>query len=95
MFAVGWGSETLCPHISRQPTSVFTAGPGTVLSIRVLDLPFLGHYFAVKYLTDAGEVIEIRQRGTDTCVVQGMRGILTYTTHPEKIVSFRVVDAKL
>ena len=28
-------------------------------------------------------------------VLKGMHGILTYSTHPEKILSFRVVEQKL
>ena len=49
----------------------------------------------VKYKTDRGELIEVSTAGNDVFVLEGMHGILTYSTHPEKILSFRVVEQKL
>ena len=74
-----------------QPSSVVTVGPGTVTSVRVLDLAFAGRYFVVTYGTDRGGVIEVWHRGK-LVVVPGMHGMMTYGTHPETIIDFRVVE---
>jgi hypothetical protein len=74
-----------------QPSSVETVGPGTVISVRVLDLAFVGRYFVIRYGTDRGRVIEVWHRGKPL-VVPGMHGMMTYRTHPEMIIDFRVVE---
>ena len=74
-----------------QPTSVVTVGPGTVTSVRLLSLPFSVRYFVITYSTDDGKVIEVRHPGT-LPVVEGMHGMMTYRSHPEMIVDFRVIQ---
>jgi hypothetical protein len=78
----------------RQPSTVSIVGPGTVLSVHLLNLPFITPRYAVKYQTDGGELIEVWTPGKDVLMVEGMHGILTYSTHPERILSFRVVEQK-
>ena len=90
-----WGKATLEVSFIRQPGTVFIVGPGTVVSVHVLDLPFVEPHYAVKYKTDGGELIEVWTPGKDVLVVEGMHGILTYSTHPERILSFRVVGQEL
>jgi hypothetical protein len=89
-----WGKSTSELSFIRQPSTVSTVGPGTVLSVHLLDLPFVKSRYAVKYKTDDGELIEVWTPGTDVLMVEGMHGILTYSTHPEKILGFRVVEQK-
>jgi hypothetical protein len=90
-----WGKATSKLSFVRQPNTVSIVGPGTVASVHLLDLPFIKPYYAVKYKTDGGELIEVRTPGKDVLVLEGMHGMLTYSTHPEKIISFRVVEQKL
>jgi hypothetical protein len=92
-----WGKSTSELSFIRQPSTVSIVGPGTVLSVHLLNLPFIKPRYAVKYKTDGGELIEVWTPGTDVLVLEGMHGIriLTYSTHPEKILSFRVVEQKL
>ena len=89
------GKSTSELSFIRQPSTVSIVGPGTVVSVRLLDLPFIGPHYAVKYKTDVGQLIEVWTPGKDVLVLEGMHGILTYSTHPEKILSFRVVEQKL
>jgi hypothetical protein len=77
------------PHIP-EIQSVVTVGPGTIISVRRLDLPFSRQIYVVKYRTDAGSIIEVWHHGT-LAIVQDMHGMLTYSQHPEQIISFRVV----
>jgi hypothetical protein len=91
-----WGKST--SELSKlsfipQPNTVSIVGPGTVLSVHLLDVPFIKPRYAIKYETDGGELIEV-WTGKDVLVLKGMHGILTYSTHPEKILSFRVVEQK-
>jgi hypothetical protein len=51
--------------------------------------------FAIKCQTDGGELIEVWHPGKDIPVLQGMHGMLTYSTHPEMVRSFRVVTQAL
>jgi hypothetical protein len=74
-----------------EPSSVITVGPGTVISVRVLDLPFVGKSFVITYGTDRGGVIEVWHRGKPP-VVPGMHGMMIYCTHPEMLMDFRVVQ---
>src|ERR1039457_3161581 len=90
----GWSKSTSESSFIRQPSTVSIVGPGTVLSVHLLDLPFIKPRYAAKYKTDGGELIEVWTPGHDILVLEGMHGILTYSTHPEKILSFRVVDQK-
>ncbi|MGB8013768.1 MAG: hypothetical protein WCF68_19305 [Terriglobales bacterium] len=87
-----WAKSTSELSFIRQPSTVSVVGPGTVLSVHLLDLPFVKPQYAVKYKTDGGELIEVWTPGRDVLVLEGMYGILTYSTHPEKILSFRVVE---
>lgn len=70
--------------------NVVTVGPGTVVSIQALDLPFAEKCYVVKYKTDKGRVLEIWHHG-ELSVMQGMHGILTYSSSPEMILGFRVM----
>jgi|SRR5580658_3514741 hypothetical protein len=90
-----WGESTSELSFIRQPSTVSIVGPGTVLSVHLVDLPFIKPRYAVTYKTDGGEVIEVWTAGKDVLVLEGMHGILTYSTHPEKILGFRVVEQKL
>ena len=58
-------------------------------------LTFIKAQYAVKYKTDGGELIEVWTPGKDVLVLEGMHGIMTFSTRPEKILSFRVVEQKL
>jgi hypothetical protein len=87
-----WGKETLELSFFRQPSTVFVVGPGTVVTVHLLQLPFLEPHYAVKYKTDSGELIEVWTPRKDILVVDGMHGILTYSINPERILNFRVVE---
>jgi hypothetical protein len=89
-----WGKATLNVSFIRQPSTVSIVGPGTVVSVHLLDLPFINPHYAVKYKTDDGELIEVWTQRKDILVLEGMHGILTYSTHPEKILNFQVVEQK-
>ncbi len=90
-----WGKSTSGLSFTGQPSAVSIVGPGTVLSVHLLDLPFIKPRYAIKYQTDGGELIEVwTPPGKDVLVLEGMHGILTYSTHPEKILSFRMVEQK-
>lgn len=86
-----WTSPTT--HLLRipQPATIFTVGPGTIISVRILDLPFVEAHYAVQYKTDDGELIEVWHAGRNVFLVKGMHGMLTYSTRPERILRFRVV----
>jgi hypothetical protein len=86
-----WGKSASELSFIRQPSTVSIVGPGTVLSVHLLGLPFIKPHYAVKYKTDGGELIEV----WTIFALEGMHGILTYSTHPEKILSFRVAEKKL
>lgn len=83
--------STLESSAIRQPLTTFTIGPGTVVSVHFLDIPSIEPHYAVSYKTDGGELIEVWRLGKDIPVFQGMHGMLTYSTHPEMVRSFRVV----
>jgi hypothetical protein len=91
VFQVAVATTTPAREPIPQPSSVVTVGPGTVISVRVLDLAFAGKYFVVTYGTDRGGVIEVWHRGK-LLVLPGMHGMMTYCTHPEMIIDFRVVE---
>ena len=89
----------LCPAWCKQAPearlipgliNVVTVGPGTVISVHALDLPFSEPCYVVKYKTDEGRVLEIWHHG-ELSVMQGMHGILTYSSRPEMILHFRVM----
>ena len=92
---LAWGKSTSELSFIRQLSTVSIVVPGTVLSVHLLNLPFIKPCYAVEYKTDGGELIEVWTPGKDVLVLEGMHGILTYSTHPEKILSFRVVEQKL
>jgi|GraSoiStandDraft_8_1057269.scaffolds.fasta_scaffold47864_3 hypothetical protein len=79
----------------RQPSYVFIAGPGTVVSVRLLDLPFIKPRYSVEFKTDDGELIQVWHSGKRISLVKGMRGMLTYSKHPDGILEFRMVDRNL
>jgi hypothetical protein len=93
--ALPLASATMPPQHPHIPDieSVLTVGPGTIISIRRLDLPFSGQIYIVKYKIDARRTIEIWHHGT-LALVQGMHGMLTYSQHPEQIISFRVIQRR-
>jgi hypothetical protein len=76
----------------REPASVFIAGPGTVVSVRFLDLPFMKPRYSVEFKTEGGELIQVWHSGNSISLVEGMRGMLTYSRHPDEVIDFRVVD---
>jgi len=81
------------PLPAREPRWVFVAGPGTVVSVRFRDIPFIKPQYVVKFKTDSGELIEIFHHGASAPVVPGMRGTLVYSTHPDKVVTFHTLAA--
>jgi hypothetical protein len=82
---------TIHQSLIRQPSSIFTIGPGTVISVRTLDLPFVGTRYVVRYRSDDGELIELWHLDRNLLLVKGMHGMLTYSTNPERILQFRVL----
>jgi len=86
-----WGKATTKVPLGRDPCSVFIIGPGTIISVDQLDLPFIGLHYAVKYKTDDGRLIEVWTPGKGIVLLKGMHGELTYSTHPERILNFRPV----
>jgi hypothetical protein len=92
--ASAWAETTLDLRIVRQPSTMFVVGPGTVVSVHLLDLPFIRPRYAVRFKTDDGKMIEVWHPANDILVVPGMHGVLTYTTHPEMIRRF-CVDGKM
>jgi hypothetical protein len=87
-----WAKTTSEVSVFRQLCTIFIAGPGTVVSVHLLDIPFIEPHYVVKYKTDDGELIEVWHAGRDLPLREGMHGMLTYSTHPEMICSFRVVS---
>ena len=86
-----WGKATTKLPLDRNPCSVFIVGPGTIVSVDQLDLPFIELHYAVKYKTDDGRLIEVWTPGKGIVLLEGMHGELTYSTHPERILNFRLV----
>jgi hypothetical protein len=91
VLAPAWAKTTAPERTIRPLTNVVTVGPGTVMSIRALDLPFSQRCYIVKYKTDTGTLLEIWHHG-DLSVMQGMHGFLTYSNSPEMILHFRVIQ---
>ena len=87
------GSLQLVPP-TRGPVFSFSEGPGTIISVRTLSLPFVKPRCAVAFKTDQGELIEVWHSGTEVPVIEGMRGTLIYSMHPEEILGFRVITKK-
>jgi hypothetical protein len=84
-------TQAVSPAFSpREPSWVFVAGPGTVISVHLRDLPFVKPQYVVKFKTDEGQVIEVRLPQLGVPVVEGMHGTLFYSTHPDRIVTFRM-----
>jgi len=86
-----WGKATMKVPLGRNPCTVFTVGPGTIISVHQLNLPLIELHYAVKYKTDAGQLIEVWTPGKGLVLLEGMHGELTYSTHPERILNFRPV----
>jgi len=86
-----WSKPTTKLPLVRKPSTVFVVGPGTIVSIDQIPLPFTEPYYAVKYKTDDGDLIELWTPGMGILVLKGMHGELTYSTHPERILNFRPV----
>jgi len=80
------------PHAIREPSSVFIAGPGTVVSVRFLDLPFIKPRYSVEFKTEDGELIQVWHCGKAISLVEGMRGMLTYSRHPDGVINFRIIE---
>jgi hypothetical protein len=90
-----WGEGTTKLPLGRNPCTVFIVGPGTIVSVHQLDLPFIEPHYAVKYKTDDGQLIEVWTPGQGILLLEGMHGELTYSTHPERILNFRPVRRKV
>jgi len=90
-----WGEATTKLPLWRSPCTVFIVGPGTILSVHRLDLPFMEVHYAIKYKTDDGQLIEVWSPGKNILLFEGMHGELTYSTHPERILNFRLVRRKV
>jgi hypothetical protein len=90
-----WGKATTKLPLSRNPCSVFIIGPGTIVSVDQLNLPFIELHYAVKYKTDDGPLIEVWTPRKGIVLLEGMYGELTYSTHPERILNFRPVGRKV
>ena len=90
-----WGEATTKLPLWRNPCTVFIIGPGTVISVHRLDLPFTEAHYAVKYKTDGGQLIEVWSPGKTMLLLEGMYGKLTYSTHPERILDFRLVRRRV
>ena len=86
-----WGEGTTKLPLWRDPCTVFIIGPGTIVSVHRLDLPFMDVHYAVKYKTDDGRLIEVWSPEKNMLLLEGMHGELTYSTHPERILDFRLV----
>jgi len=52
-------------------------------------------HYAVKYRTDDGQLIEVWSREKNMLLFEGMHGELTYSTHPERILNFRLVRRRV
>jgi len=91
--AVPLASATVPPEHPHIPDmeAVVTVGPGRIISVRRLDLPFSREIYVVKYRTDADSIIEVWHHGK-LAIVQHMHGMLSYSQHPEQIIGFRVVQ---
>jgi hypothetical protein len=85
-----WGEATTKPPLVRKPSTTFIVGPGTIVSVHRMDVPFAGAYYEVKYKTDGGELIEVWTPTTGILLLEGMHGELTYSTDPERILNFRL-----
>jgi len=72
--------------------STVTVGPGTVISVSRLDLPFVGEAYDIEYKPDNGDKIELWHQGS-LIIVQGMHGMLTYSHTPEHVINFRVLGS--
>ena len=90
-----WGKATTARTALQQPRTVFVVGPGTILSVHFMDLPFVDPYYAIRYRTDDGELIEVATHGGQIVLLEGMHGMLSYSTHPERIVNFQMSGQKL
>jgi hypothetical protein len=86
------GKATTKLPLVRKPSTIFIVGPGTIVSVHRIALPFAEPYYAVKYQTDGGDLIEVWTPGSGILVLEGMRGELTYSTHPERILNFRLAS---
>jgi hypothetical protein len=90
-----WGEATTKLHLWRNPCTVFIIGPGTIVSVHRLDLPFVEAHYVVKYKTDDGQLIEVWSPWKNMLLLEGMHGELTYSTHPERILNFRLVRRRV
>jgi hypothetical protein len=94
LVACAWGLPTERPTHISQPSWIFTIGPGTIIAVHAVEVPFVGRYYTVRYRTEKGELIEIRHLRQNPPVLEGMHGLLTYSTSPEMILNFQVVENK-
>jgi hypothetical protein len=83
------GEATTKLPLAREPSTILVVGPGTIVSVHRMTIPFTEPYYAVKYKTDGGELIEVWTPAAGILVLEGMHGELTYSTHPERILNFR------
>ena len=90
-----WGKATTKLPLGRDPCSIFIVGPGTIVSVDQLNLPFIELHYAIKYKMDDGQLIEVWTPRKSIVLLEGMHGELTYSTHPERILNFRPVRRKV
>lgn len=90
-----WGVPTERSSRVAEPNWTFTVGPGTVVAVHALDVAFVGRCYIVKYRTERGELLEIRDLRHRISVLEGMHGLLTYSTNPEMILNFKVTEGKV
>jgi hypothetical protein len=91
--ACAWAKPLMRAPKAFQPNFAYTVGPGTIVSVRLLDLPFGKRRCVVTYQSDAGQIFEIWQQPEEEFpLLKGMHGFLTYTMNPEQIISFRVTQ---
>jgi hypothetical protein len=91
LFTLAWATRAPMRGAIPAVSTIVTLGPGTVVSIRILDLPFTDKCYVVKYRTDEGSLVEIWHHG-ELSVLPGMHGMLTYSNSPEMILQFRVIQ---
>jgi hypothetical protein len=90
-----WGKPTTKFPLVRKPSTIFSVGPGTIVSVHRIDISFAKPYYAINYKTDGGELIEVWTPEMGILVLEGMRGELTYSTNPERILNFRPATQKV
>jgi hypothetical protein len=90
-----WAGPRKKQQEKRQLTSLSSPKKEIAPMYTRVSTPFSELHWAVKYKIDGGELIEVWHPGKNIPVLEGMHGMLTYSTHPEIILNFRVVQQNL